>query len=263
MLDRRWRYFLAHFFWAKLPRDVQFFISRWHAAFYKKTWSRFLIRPYSALQYRSRLDLARFVPASGSPTYLSFQDFFTRRLASVPQPIREYVWPCDGMLCDLSRIGDDETVLIKGERRAVRTIFGSMGADLPVDYFFTNVFLHNRDYHRIHAPVSGRVVTIEKIPGELRFLRPWAYLDGPSIPALTNERIGVRLDGDDGKRTWLSIIGGPGVATIELAPGVAVGSYVRVGAELAAFHLGSTCCLVSERRPTARLGEHVRVGERL
>jgi phosphatidylserine decarboxylase len=129
-------------------------------------------------------------------------------------------------------------------------------------YYFANIFLHNRDYHRIHAPTSGKIVSVERIPGELRFLRPWAYSKYKSLPAQTNERVNVVIEDEKQQRWYLSIVGGPGVAPIELDPAVVVGSHLKVGVHLGHFKIGSTCCLAAPKISLRMPGDRVRVGSR-
>ena len=209
--------------------------------------------------------LTEFGPASGTVRYLNFQDFFTRKIVTPRNLAGPYVWPCDGLVCEAGRLADIEVVSVKGELRTVEAIFGKEFS-LSKDAFFVNIFLHNSDYHRVHAPVSGQITKITHIPGELRFLRPWIY-EQPSLPALTNERVNVEITStnqDGSPQKWaLSIVGGPGVSTIELAQGIRLGASVLVGQELSLFKLGSTCCMVSPIPVSDVSGVKVRMGNSL
>ena len=234
--------------WSRFPAPWQFVLSRLSARLCELRISRFFIWPYAILNYVDYVGyMLQFVPEGGASRYASFQDFFTRKLKHPRMMQADYVWPCDGLLCETGRVSELGPVNVKGRQHSVNAIFGR-GFNIPQQSFFANVFLHNSDYHRIHAPVMGEIVNIVRIPGELRFLRPWLYMQ-PSLPAFTNERINVEISAKapSGKtQSWfLSIVGGPGVATIELDEKVKVGSTVQVGQELALFRLGSTCCMVS------------------
>ena len=258
--------FLAHQFWARLPRIMQHGISGMHALVYQMRWSRILVRPYAWLQYGSASGAVfrEFAPASGSRSYENFQDFFSRRL-SVPRSISsQTVWPCDGLLCETLAVDDASVVNVKGERRHIRAVFGDRGNEIPNGAYFANVFLHNRDYHRIHSPVTAKVVWVERMSGDLRLLRPWAYKHtSPSIPALTNERVNVCLMDSDNQRWFLSIVGGPGVATIEGFEHLVPGTKIACGMELATFKMGSTCCMVAPIPFSAPVNSYVRMGDSL
>ena len=132
------------------------------------------------------------------------------------------------------------------------------------DYYFSNVFLHNNNYHRIHSPVNGSITRVEHIPGDLVILRPWIYKNDPSLPALRNERINVDIKSEKGEHWFLSIVGGPAVGTMVMAQGITVGSAINIGQEVATFLLGSTCCIASPIPISqASLGEQVKVGQPL
>lgn len=48
---------------------------------------------------------------------------------------------------------------------------------------------------------------------------------------------------DLGRPWYLSIVGGPGVATINISESVQIGAQVSIGSEIASFRIGSTCCI--------------------
>lgn len=254
--------------WPRLPRDVQFVVSRLFAVCMFIGPSRYFIPSYVRRNYPASYDLHRFTPASGGLRYKSFQDFFTRRLRVALTATAYAMWPCDGLLCEVLEVdnpaeGVERVVSVKGELRPLRSVFTPFGSEIPPGYWFSNVFLHNSDYHRIHAPVSGVIAAVRHIPGELRVLRPWAYRKDPSLPALTNERVNVSMLDDAGRYWFLSIVGGPGVATIILADGLKPHRRFVAGEELAAFRLGSTCCMAGPEEPTGVVGLKVRVGDAL
>ena len=57
----------------------------------------------------------------------------------------------------------------------VCSVFGMVGEEIPNGYYYINVFLYNCDYYCIHALVSGIIIKIERILGELMFLCLWFY----------------------------------------------------------------------------------------
>ena len=262
---RLWNWFLAWssgIFWEKVPRVIQHFISSGHAFFYEQSWSRILIKPYCNAQYGGHEHIfSQFVPASGGSKYRNFQEFFSRRLAA-PRAIGSHVvWPCDGLLCEVGVFSDDLLVRVKQQMRQVRLIFGPHGSDIPNGWYFSNIFLHNRDYHRIHSPIDGTVTFIEKISGDLLLLRPWLYKDNPSFPALKNERVIVGIRDDLGRVWQLAIVGGPGVATITGYEHLRPGMPVKRAEELAYFMMGSTCCIASPEPVGSTPGTQIRMGD--
>lgn len=256
--------FVSIHLWGNLPAPVQKKIYRVYSAIYNRKWSRYLIKPYCKLYCSDTNYLSQFKPASGKERYQSFQDFFTRTFKTPPQITGDSIWPCEGLLCKHGKISELPLVNVKGDKRNVRTIFGEGGKDIPDNYFFSNVFLHNNNYHRIHSPVTGKVVRIEHVPGNLVLLRPWAYPKNPSFPALRNERFNIDLLTSKGMKWFLSIVGGIAVGTILLSDGVEVGSLIDIGDELATFLLGSTCCIAAPKPSSkASVGNYVEVGDTL
>ena len=167
----------------------------------------------------------------------------------MPVSESDWVWPCEGLLCEEGQIGTMEVAKVKYDSRRVETVFGCKKGEIPSYYSFTNVFLHNKNYHRIHAPVDGTITRIQHIPGDLIVLRPWIYKQNPSLPAFRNERYNIDIK-DVKNRIWhLSIVGGPAVGTIALDPKIAIGNNVKKVDEIALFYLGSTCCMAAPIKP--------------
>lgn len=248
--------------WGNLPAQLQRAISRFYAKVYNKPFTKYIIKPYCRLNYQDDNYLSQFVSStSGSTDYSSFQDFFTRVYKTTPQVKSDYIWPCEGLLCDYGKIADLSPINVKGDIRDVKTIFGQSGANIPVNYYFSNIFLHNNNYHRIHAPVSGRIKSIEHIKGDLVLLRPWVYKTDPSLPAMRNERVNLVIEDNLGRDWFLSIVGGPAVGTIVLSAQTKLGSYINIIDQLGLFLLGSTCCLASPVGSQTMKGTTVYVGD--
>ncbi len=228
-----------------LSVNTQKTLSKYLTKIYKQPISKYLIKPYCSLNYRDADYLQKFKPASGKQEYQSFQDFFTRKLKTKPKNLSKFVWACEGLLCDYGLVKEISVSKVKGEYRTVTEIFGVSNEEIPEDYYFSNVFLHNNNYHRIHSPINGKITRIQRIAGDLLILRPWIYKDVPSAPAFRNERVNIDIVDKSGKTWFLSIIGGPGVGTIKLANGIGKGAKVQIADEISLFLIGSTCCIAS------------------
>lgn len=242
-----WRY-LSIQAWGSLSAPVQRSVSALYGSMYNQAWSRFLIKPYCWWHYSNPNYMDAFQPSGGKASYACFQDFFIREFKQLPMTKDEVVWPCEGTLCHAGPVEGIPSSNVKGDKREVADIFGLPLSSLLNGYYFSNVFLHNKNYHRIHSPINGVVRRIQHIPGELIILRPWIYPFNPSVPAFRNERINVDLEDEQGRIWYLSIVGGPAVGSISLAEELQVGSAVQRLEEIAVFNLGSTCCLASPER---------------
>jgi len=254
--------FLSVQIWGNLPGSLQRRLSAYYAKIYTKPFSRKIIGPYLRLNYADRNYLDKFKPPHGKSDFDTFQDFFTREFKNLPKSASSYVWPCEGLLCDFGVVRNTWFSSVKGDRRHVDTIFQSQEYPIPKDYYFTNVFLHNKNYHRIHAPVSGTISRIQHVPGDLVVLRPWIYKQNPSLPALRNERYNIDIIDKYGRRWYMSIVGGPAVGTIALPDTFKVGATVEKLEEIALFYLGSTCCMAAPEKPKFHTkNTFVRVGQ--
>lgn len=248
--------------WGNLPSYFQRAISKLYAAIYNKPFTKYIIKPYCQLNYNNDEYLSQFVSStSGSSNYSSFQDFFTRVYKTRPQVNSDYIWPCEGLLCDYGRIDTLPAVNVKGDMRNISTIFGKSGDSIPDNYYFSNIFLHNNNYHRIHAPVTGRVLSIERIKGDLVLLRPWVYKNDPSLPAMRNERVNIAMSDELNRNWYISIVGGPAVGTIVLSENIVVGANINIIDQFGLFLLGSTCCIAAPVPCQAKVGSTVYVGD--
>lgn len=252
--------FISENVWGTLSATTHATVSRVYTRLYETRASRYLIRPYCSWQYRDSKHYLKFRPGRGKKYYESFQDFFTRDFKTPPKIHTAVAWPCEGLVCDLEKSISDKHVDVKGDHRPIRSIFGQSGLKIPKKYSFINVFLHNKNYHHIHAPVSGTITDIERIPGKLLLLRPYAYPGRPSLPAFHNERVNVTLTDRYGRPWFLSIVGGPAVATVQLPEKITRGQKIKVGDKIASFLMGSTCCIASPMAPRISLHDEVFVG---
>ena len=201
------------------------------------------------------------VDAHGSG-YDSFDAFFTRRLRrgarTIDRATRSIVSPCDGLLREIVRVREGVTVNAKGyslsvaelvaDEELARTFEGGWAA---------TIYLHPRDYHRVHAPVDALAEQVILVPGRLLPVTD-AALD--RVPGLftANERLIHVLDTIHGKMAVVMVAAfGVGHMScvyrhiaahpqeIQRVP-CAPPPRLRKGDEIGVFHLGSTVVLVTE-----------------
>jgi phosphatidylserine decarboxylase len=233
----------ANFLWFHFPGVWQKRISFLFSRVFEWRLSRLLIVP-TVLMFGMDADYQdQFESESGSSTYSSYSDFFKRKYKTAPEFATSWGWPCEGYVCDWGPFSLKEITTVKGQSIRPDQIFTSSNWDFQ-NHFFINVFLHNHNYHRIHAPTNGVIRSITKVEGSLIFLRPWFYpRDRVSMPALRNERVTIEFV-DGNLKTWfITFVGGFGVGTIELLPDLKLGSSIAQGQELGKFKLGSTVCI--------------------
>ena len=257
--------FFAHSFWNPLPGGMHKIFSELWAIFYTTKLSTYLINPFCQKYALNEQILLNYLPSSDSSSYLSFQDFFTRKLKNPLKKSHSGVWPVQGYVCDFGLVGELPPVKIKGELHPVPYIFGNAENRIPNNYFFINIFLHNHNYHRFHSPIDGTIINIEYVKGQLTFLRPWLYKKSlVSLPAFKNERIIIEIEDTSGRSWFITFIGGMGVGRIKLHENVQVGNKLEHADEIGLFLLGSTCCLaIPEAIEKLSYMKKIQVGEKL
>lgn len=224
--------------------------------------------------------------------YASFGDFFARRLREGARAVDAspdvIVAPCDGVVAAAGPVEHgalaETTIVAKGHAYSV----GELVADPSrADEFdggsYVTVYLSPANYHRVHAPIAGRVVRYDYVPGAQWPVNPRIAeaLGEPNLLAI-NERAVIWLDTAIGAvpvvmvgaaavgNLWLTHLGcdtrafraGGEPRRVELARPVEVAA----GDELGAFLLGSTVVvLVPARGPRIAIddGAVVRQGERI
>jgi len=214
------------------------------------------------------------VPAGG---FRSFDDFFTRRLRPGARILDEdpaaLLSPADGRLEDAGPIDDALRLCIKGRDYSVAELLGSADqADAYAGGRQFVVYLSPRDYHRVHAPVSGPVRHMRYVPGSLF---PVNSIGTEFVPDLfaRNERVVVTQASESHGLVTTILVGAIGVGRIGLSfdpletnRGAAAssrdygsaGPMIERGAELGVFHLGSTAIVLCPAE--AHLGAGVPVG---
>jgi phosphatidylserine decarboxylase len=202
----------------------------------------------------------------------SFDAFFTRTLRDgarmVDMSPDVLVAPSDGRLREVAEVEAQGVVVAKGHAYAIGELLG--GASRPGDRAenaelaqrFVGglqlvIYLHPRDYHRVHVPVSGVVRRITSIPGRLLPVNDAAVAREPRLFAV-NERMVFVLDTDFGVVAVVMVaafgVGHMSCAFHDVVPhpdhetniDLEPPPFLAKGDELGVFHLGSTVVLLTE-----------------
>jgi phosphatidylserine decarboxylase len=222
------------------------------------------------------------VPEEG---FATFDEFFTRRLKPGTRPIDPdpgvLVSPADGRLEDAGPIDRGASIAVKGKRYRISELLADDAAGRELEGgSFAVVYLSPRDYHRVHAPVSGPVTAVRHVPGTLFPVNAIGVKHVPNLLA-RNERVVVHQRSPEHGHVVTVLVGAVGVGRISLSfddsvltndgrPGglKVYGERAPVlarGDELGVFHLGSTVVLLTDPRHavTFRAGAdaHVRMGD--
>jgi phosphatidylserine decarboxylase len=200
--------------------------------------------------------------------WASFDAFFTRRLRegarSPAGDPRSVLSPADGRIDSLSRIGQDGRFVVKGRPYAVDELVGD-GAEAKRFQGGAGfvVYLSPRDYHRVHAPVSGTIRRVRSMPGDYFPVNDIGVRHVPQL-LCRNRRVAIEIDSDQGL----------GRVTVVMVVAIIVGRITTVGVhardvplgdhtfdpplrvargdEIGIFHLGSTAVVLVEERASGQ-----------
>lgn len=174
--------------------------------------------------------------------YECFNDFFSRRLQPLARPIDQdsnsIISPADGSISMLGKIHKNTLIQAKNHDYTVQDLLGGNFADAEkfINGHFMTIYLSPKDYHRVHTPVTGKLVKTVHIPGKLFSVNPLTVESVPNLFAC-NERTLNIFETDIGN-----------VAVIFVGA-IIVGSIVMLakendllnkGDELGYFQMGST-----------------------
>jgi phosphatidylserine decarboxylase len=196
--------------------------------------------------------------------YCSFDDFFTRKLKAGIRPVEgSRVHPVDGMLTEQGEIVNGKLIQAKGWDYSLDEFLGD--AELAKVYeegCYYTYYLCPADYHRVHAPDSGKLVSARHIPGMLWPVNEWSVHNVERLFNL-NERVVMNFVSDLGR--WsLVMVGATNVGhmTMTFDPTICTKKWrwhqpvvreysppldIKVGDDLGSFHLGSTVICVFEK----------------
>lgn len=246
-----------------LPQNLLSFLV---GVFVRLRWPMFLQRPLNR-GFVALFGLNMGEAEKPLRDYRSIEDIFTRALLPNRRAISgPYASSADGTL-EMSRaaLSGDEAVQAKGLTYSLAELVYGDRSRLIDSKWFTTVYLAPHNYHRVHAPFSGRVTGLRYVSGRL-----WP-VNRPAVRAVPglfckNERLVFDFELDGGGKAWVVMVGAfnvgrmstplkPDFVTNALPGLLSVASNpvemkfaspvpVAVGAELGTFMLGSTTVVV-------------------
>jgi phosphatidylserine decarboxylase len=213
--------------------------------------------------------------------YGSFDAFFTRKLKPGARVLKgTFIHPVDGKITEQGEVKSGELIQAKGWTYPLGEFLGDeLLAKAYEGGSFATYYLCPADYHRVHAPLAGNLVSARHIPGMLWPVNEWSVTNIRRLFNL-NERVVMNFQTPEGR--WsLVMVGATNVGhiTVSLDPSISTNKWmwhapterrytpeipVKAGDELGIFHLGSTVICVYEKtmtRPPKTQAKAVRFGE--
>ena len=273
------QHLLPHHFFSRL---VGWFMGR-------RLWKNWLIAVFAR---RYGVDFSE-AERENPKDYASFNDFFTRRLKPGARPLPDdasvIINPADGAISQLGLIAGDDGQRIfqaKGHDYSCQSLLASSKeeAEKYRNGFFATVYLSPKDYHRVHMPFTGKLLSMTYVSGSLYSVNPTTTAAIPGLFA-RNERVVCQFETQIGPMAVV-LVGAMIVASIEtswagqICPGRRSAGVERIdysedkqielktGDELGLFKTGSTVIvLFSENalqaEQTLSAGSRVRMGQAL
>lgn len=269
------QYLLPH----RLMSRVVYWATRWSW----RPWKNLLI---GQIATRYKVDLQE----AANPdieSYVHFNAFFTRRLKAGARPLdpdpSAILCPADGRISQAGAIESGRIFQAKGQDFSAAELLGNdLEATRYADGSFATVYLSPRDYHRVHMPLAGELISTLHVPGRLFSVAPAPV---ESIPRLfaRNERLVCHFQGEHGPFVVV-MVGALLVSSVstvwgdlEIPPYASRamprdyrGKGIRLdrGAEMGRFNMGSTVIVLLPRdgaRFDAGLASEqvVRMGQRI
>lgn len=222
----------------------------------------------------------------GAQDYACFNDFFTRPLREGLRPLadpgRFVLSPADGAVSQLGVIEKDQIFQAKGHSYSVADLLGDISrgeSSLSGEFengTFATIYLSPKDYHRVHMPCAGTLVSSQYVPGELFSVNQITARHVPRLFA-RNERLVAVFETAHGK-VAVVLVGAVIVAGIRTvwgggpqgAKGVQTSFEqdwtLQAGQEMGRFYLGSTAVVLfqngaCEWSPELTAGSPLRLGQ--
>ncbi len=220
--------------------------------------------------------------------YACFNDFFTRAINFDSRPINtdknSFCSPVDGAMSQFGPIESGRIIQAKQHHYSALELLA--GDEKQAQYFsngeFCTIYLAPKDYHRIHMPCDGALISMTHVPGQLFSVNPLTAQNVPKLFA-RNERVVSLFETPFGKMALVAV-GATIVGSIETSwagnitppsrKAVKQWDYsdnkinLKKGEEMGRFKLGSTVILLMENKnwqwdQSVKLAGDVILGQKL
>lgn len=222
-------------------------------------------------------------------SYKTFNLFFTRPLKPDARPLANnaFVCPVDGAISQFGKVENGQIFQAKGHHYTAQALVGGDAA-LAANFDsgrFACLYLSPKDYHRIHMPCAGKLLSMTYVPGDLFSVNPLTAAHVPGLFA-RNERVVCTFESAQHGKFVLVLVGATIVGSMATVwhdakdhiinpprPGKVVhwnysdrNISLKQGEEMGRFLLGSTVVMLFEKdvlefNASWHPGKPIRLGE--
>ena len=151
--------------------------------------------------------------------YQHFNAFFTRELKPGVRPLDSSAntvsCPADGVISQAGKISINKILQAKNHDYSVQQLVGnSVQGEHYLNGTFATIYLSPKDYHRVHIPADGQLLSTRYIPGELFSVNQQTADTIPNLFA-RNERLVCEFQSEQLGRFSVILVGAMLVAGIE------------------------------------------------
>ncbi|MBX2812684.1 MAG: phosphatidylserine decarboxylase [Myxococcales bacterium] len=190
-------------------------------------------------------------------SYTSVHDVFTRRLRAgartIDTGIDTLVAPVDARVIDSARVNFDVLPQAKGKTYSLSALLVDKSAPQRfVGGGILKLYLSPRDYHRVHSPVTGKIVRCVYVSGAVFPVHNRAVQSIDNLYT-RNERLIIELFTEYWGAVVVVMVGATFVGGLRTSfawpqpAGADTQHTILKGDELGTFEMGSTVVLVTER----------------
>ena len=266
--------FLQYLLPQHLLSKLMFRFARIENVWVKNTFTHWFINKYQVNLVEAESD--------NISDYAHFNDFFTRALKPQARPISEstIISPVDGVVSQAGQIKDSQILQAKGHHFSISQLLAGESVEKIENGYFATIYLAPKDYHRIHMPIDGKLVSMRYIPGNLFSVNHKTVQKVNGVFA-RNERLVCLFDTVFGRVAFV-LVGAIFVGSMETSwQGQITPPYGKVvkvydykekefelskGDELGRFNMGSTVIMIlPETVPALKLqsGQELKMGQSL
>ncbi|MBV06434.1 MAG: phosphatidylserine decarboxylase [Gammaproteobacteria bacterium] len=161
-----------------------------------KIWiiKSFLIKAFIYL-YKPNLEESLFSDNVSFPTYNSF---FTRTLKKEVRPIEKsissIISPVDGEIIDFGHLTEGNLIQAKKYNYPLHELIGDYSKKLNYsNSYFITIYLAPTDYHRIHCPYEGKIISTQHLGKNLFSVNQRSQEKIPNL-YIKNERAVMKIE---------------------------------------------------------------------
>ena len=153
-----------------LPKHLLTLLAYKIASIKQKSIKNFLIIQFIKFYGVNTHEIVEEIPDG----FTTFNAFFTRTINHAFRHIdgskKILISPSDGEISSIGKINGDQLFQAKGKNYGLHDLLMTNidEAEKYINGTFVTIYLAPENYHRVHAPIDGKLITLKYFPGNFR-----------------------------------------------------------------------------------------------